>query len=168
MRKEETDAINRIITEEWKRQQTVDLLRALTVLCGSGMLFRPQQEEAIRAIMDGKSPVATVMVTRVSKSLLFMLPAAYSPVALIVVVIPLILLQGDLQQRCCRLSIKYAEWNAERRRQPDDVLVVLVIPELALTDEFSTFLNRMRASHRLEHIVFNKYYLILDGGRQSF
>jgi superfamily II DNA helicase RecQ len=164
-REEEAAEANDAVTAEWKRRRTVDLGRALATLCGPGAAFRPQQEEAIRAIVDGESPVVAVMATGAGKSLLFMLPAACSPAALTVVVVPLVSLRRDLKGRCSRLGIECAEWDVERGRQPDDASVVLATPESALTGEFATFLNRMRASRRLERIVFDECHLMLDGFR---
>lgn len=44
-----------------------------------------------------------------------------------VVVVPVITLRGDLQQRCAKLGISCVEW--ESRRPPDEASIVLVTPE---------------------------------------
>jgi superfamily II DNA helicase RecQ len=56
-----------------------------------------------------------------------------------VVVVPLIALRGDMMRRCRKLGISCAEWDS--RRPPDAAAVVLVTPELAVREEFATFLN---------------------------
>jgi superfamily II DNA helicase RecQ len=66
--------------------------------------FRGVQAPAIQAIQHGISPVVAVMPTGGGKSILFMLPA-YIGGGLTVVVVPLIALRGDLQQRCTQAGI---------------------------------------------------------------
>ncbi|OJJ78410.1 uncharacterized protein ASPGLDRAFT_97152, partial [Aspergillus glaucus CBS 516.65] len=70
------------------------------------------------------------MPTGGGKSMLFMLPAWVAPRGTTVVVVPLIALRGDLQQRCAKLGIPCVEW--ESRRPPDEASIVLVTPESAI------------------------------------
>jgi superfamily II DNA helicase RecQ len=67
------------------------------------------QKEAIDAIVAGKSLVVVVILTRVGKSLLFILPAWAEQGSITVVVVPLIALQGDIMQRCIKLGISCAK-----------------------------------------------------------
>jgi superfamily II DNA helicase RecQ len=80
------------------------------------------------------------MLTRGGKSLLFILPAWISPCGVMVVVVLLIVLWGDIVYRYRQLGISYVEW--ESRRPADQVSIVLVTPELAIIEDFITFLNR--------------------------
>jgi superfamily II DNA helicase RecQ len=75
---------------------------------------------------------------------------------------PLIALRGDIKRRCNKFGIAYAEW--EGIRQPDDIVIVLVTPELAVRKEFGTFLNQMRTIRRLDRIVIDKCHIILNDG----
>jgi superfamily II DNA helicase RecQ len=54
----------------------------------------------------------------------------------------------------------YAVW--EERRLPDVAVVVLVTPELAVGEEFATFLNRLRATRQLDWIVIDECYIVLN------
>ena len=56
--------------------------------------------------MRQKSPVVVVMGTGVEKSILFILPALYST-GVTVVVIPLILLRGDIKRQYKKAGIEY-------------------------------------------------------------
>jgi len=162
-REEEEEAADQGL-EQWKRRRTVDLSLALVRMYGRGAVFRPMQEEALRAIMAGESLVVAVMATGSGKSLLFMLPAACSPGGLTVVVVPLVSLRQDLGHRCASIGLVCAEWQPGGQRPPDAASVVLVTPESAVSGEFSLFLNRVRATRRLERVVVDESHLMLDDG----
>jgi superfamily II DNA helicase RecQ len=81
------------------------------------------QKEAINAIIAGKSLVVAVMLTRVSKSLLFMLLAWAEQGGTTVVVVLLIALRGDIMQQCTKLGISCVKWDS--RRPPDTAAVRL-------------------------------------------
>jgi superfamily II DNA helicase RecQ len=63
---------------------------------------------AIETIIQQKSLVIVVMGTGVGKSILFILLALYF-IGVTVVVIPLILLRGDIKRRYKKAGIKYVE-----------------------------------------------------------
>jgi superfamily II DNA or RNA helicase len=120
--------------------------------------FRGVQGPAMRAIQHGASPVVVVMPTGGGKSILFMLPAWVAG-GLTVVVVPLITLRADLQDRCTTLGIPCVAW--ESRRPPDEASIVLVTPESVLSTEFTTFLNRQRMMQRLDRIVIDECHVLL-------
>jgi superfamily II DNA/RNA helicase len=98
------------------------------------------------------------MATGEGKSVLFMLPAICVPGGLTVVVVPLVALRQDMIQRCRGHGIKCAEWKAGRPM--DDVSMVLVTPESAVSEHFGTFLNRVKI--RLDRIVIDECHVILN------
>jgi hypothetical protein len=61
-----------------------------------------------------------------------------------IVTVPLIALRGDTKQRCIKLGILCVEW--ESCHPPDATAVVLVTPESAVGEAFTTFLNRLQAT----------------------
>ena len=67
------------------------------------------QKEAINAIVASKSHVVAVMLTKVGKSMLFMLLVWAEQGGTIVVVVPLIALRGDIMRRCRKLGISCAK-----------------------------------------------------------
>lgn len=121
--------------------------------------LRGVQGPALHTIQHSKSPIIMVMPTGGGKSMLFMLPAYIKPSRTTVVVIPLIALRQDFQQRCQQLNISYTVW--ERRRPPDEASIVLVTPESAITPEFHSFLNQLRIVRRLDRIVIDECYIML-------
>ena len=144
----------------WKRLRKVNLHGQLQQMMGKDSQFRGIQEPAIRAIVDGKSPVVAVMGTGGGKSLLFMLPAMCEPGGTSIVVVPLIALREDLQTRCAKMGITCAAWNSQK--PPDAASIVLVTPESAVREGFRTFINRLRATQRLDRIVIDECHIILN------
>ncbi|KAK4906400.1 hypothetical protein LTR66_017719, partial [Elasticomyces elasticus] len=138
------------------------LERELKRMMGKEAAFRGVQDEAIKAITAGMSPVVVVMPTGAGKSMLFMLPAWVEQGGTTVVVVPLIALRGDMTRRCKELGIPCAEW--EGRRQPDAAAVVLVTPESAVGEDFMTFLNRLKATEQLDRIVIDECHIVLNRG----
>jgi len=144
----------------WLLQQARMETQLQQLLGSESAQFRGVQAAAIQAIQQGHSPVVAVMPTGSGKSILFMLPAWVAPRGTTVVVVPLIALRGDLQQRCAKLGILCVEW--ESRKPPDEASIVLVTPESAISEDFMTFLNRQRLQHRLDRIVVDECHLILN------
>jgi superfamily II DNA helicase RecQ len=112
------------------------------------------------AIVTRRSWILAVMATGVGKSLLFMLPAMLSPQGMTVVVVPLLSLGDDLQDRCTKLGIRCEKWNADK--QPDGAQIVLVTPEGTASDAFHTFMNRQRMMGVLDRIVFDECHVVKD------
>ena len=71
-----------------------------------------------------------------------------------------IVLYQDLRRRYKEIGIDCREWN--RRRPPDNARIVLVTPEGARSKEFIRFINRIRGQERLDRIVINECYIILN------
>ena len=64
---------------------------------------------AVQAILQGKSLVVVIMPTGGGKTVIFTLPAWIKQGGTTVVVIPLVALRADIQQRCKALGVPYAE-----------------------------------------------------------
>ncbi|KAF9882584.1 hypothetical protein FE257_006232, partial [Aspergillus nanangensis] len=123
--------------------------------------LRGVQGPVLQAIQQGESPVVAIMPTGSGKSMLFMLPAWIEPGGTTVVVVPLIALRQDMQQRCQQLGISCTVW--ESRRPPDAASIILVTPESAITPDFHSFLNRLQMTQRLDRIVIDECHVILQG-----
>ena len=86
--------------DRWQRLRKMDSGKQLKRMMGSEAEFRGVQRQAINAIIAGESPVVAVMPTGGGKSLLFMLPAFAEQGSTTVIVVLLIVLQGDMKRRC--------------------------------------------------------------------
>ena len=147
----------------WKRLRLMDPMEELKGMAGESAVFRGVQEPAIRAIMEGKSPVVAVMATGEGKSMLFMLPALCGPSGMTIVVVPLIALRQDMMRRCVELGIVCKEWT--QGQHPDGANIVLVTPESAVSEAFWTFVVRSRRSQRLDRIVIDECHVVLNRSR---
>jgi superfamily II DNA helicase RecQ len=114
----------------------------------------------MQAVQRGESPIVAVMPTGAGKSMLFMLPAWVEPGGVTIVVVPLKALRKDMVYRCEKLGIRCAVWTG--RIQPDSASIVLVTPEKAASEEFGTFMSRIRQTRRLDRIVIDECHVILN------
>jgi hypothetical protein len=65
-----------------------------------------------------------------------------------------------MMRRCQEAGISCVEW--ESRRPPDKANIVLVTPESALGDDFRQILNRQMMFQRLDRIMINECYVVLN------
>jgi superfamily II DNA helicase RecQ len=146
--------------DRWQRLRKIDSSKQLKRMMGNEAEFRGMQREAINAITAGESPVVAVMPTGGGKSLLFMLPAFAEQGGTTIIVVPLIALRGDMKQRCQKLGISCVAW--ESRHPPDAAAIVLVTPESAVGEAFTTFLNRLQATQQLDRIIIDECHIVLN------
>ncbi|KAL2043679.1 hypothetical protein ABVK25_012540, partial [Lepraria finkii] len=138
----------------------MDIRAELRRILGPQAEFRGIQYEAIQQIIQGESPVVIVMGTGGGKSLGFMLPAWCSRGGSSIVVVPLIALRQDMMARCRRLGIACSEWD--RGHPPDGARIIFVTPESAVSEDFQTFINRLRATQQLDRIIIDKCHVVLN------
>jgi superfamily II DNA helicase RecQ len=123
-------------------------------LLGPDSKFCGMQEPAIKAIMQGYSLVTVVMGTGGGKSLIFMLPASCVSGRTTIVIIPLVALQGDLQERCEKAQISSVVWSSQKPYE--SASIVFMTPELAMSKTFAGFVNRLQEIHQLDRIVIDE------------
>lgn len=142
------------------RLRRMDATAELRRMMRKEVSFRSVQGEAMEAIQRGDSPIVAVMPTGSGKSVLFMLPAWVEPGGVTIVVVPLKALKKDMIHRCEQIGIRCAVWDG--KGQPDGASIVLVTPEKATSEEFGTFINRMRQTRRLDRIVIDEGHVVLN------
>jgi superfamily II DNA helicase RecQ len=143
-----------------KQLQQANVQARLEMMLGKDARFRGLQRPAIEAIIQGHSPVVVIMGTGGGKSMLFMLPASCTSGGSTVVIVPLVALQGDLQERCSKARISSVVWNSQRPY--DTASIILVTPESAMSKTFSGFINRLQEMHQLDRIVIDEWHTMLD------
>jgi superfamily II DNA helicase RecQ len=92
--------------------------------------------------MINKSPIVIVIGTRGRKSLSFILPAVSCPGGVTVVVVLLVLLQGDLIERCRKIKILCTEWRSNQ--SPGPVSLIFITPESVITKRFYDYVEGLR------------------------
>ncbi|CAG8320632.1 unnamed protein product [Penicillium salamii] len=127
----------------------------------SEVVLRGIQSPVLQAIKHGTSPIIAVMPTGDGKSVLFILPAWVSGRAgLTIVVVPLVSLREDIQERCRRLEILCTIWDPQH--PPDGASIILVTPESIDSDAFADFVTRQRILQRLDRIVIDECHMVLS------
>jgi superfamily II DNA helicase RecQ len=149
--------------QRWKRLRSMDAVQEFKKMVKKDVGFRGNQEQAMEAIKAGVSPIVCVMPTGAGKSVLFMLPAWAEPGGTTIVVVPLIALRKDMMRRCEELGISCASW--ESRKPPDGESIVMVTPESAVSADFKTFINRLKATRQLDRVVIDECHVILNEQR---
>jgi superfamily II DNA helicase RecQ len=148
--------------QRFARMSQVNIQQKLQVMMGEEAQFRGNQDAAIRAIMDGESPIVQITGCGGGKSLSFMLPAYCVPGGVTIVIAPLVSLKDDLQRRCEEFKIDSTIWSS--RRPNRTASVILVTPESAVSKGFGTFVNRLQGTCKLDRVVVDEAHYILDCG----
>ena len=128
-------------------------------LDNSAVQFKKKQFEILQTIQYRFSSIVTVISTGGKKSFLFQFSVQIFK-DLTVIVVSLIVLYKKLQKQYTNLGISCTE--QKNHYPPDEVSIVLVTPESALTGIFCIFLNRQIILYRLDRIVIDKYYTVLN------
>jgi superfamily II DNA helicase RecQ len=132
-------------------------------MMGPEARFRGRQEEVMRAVIRGESPVVQVAGTGEGKSMSFMLPAFCSPDGVTLVVVPLVALRDDLYGRCQRMGIDAHVWQGKGANRA--AAIVFVTPESAVTEGFRSFVNRLQARGQLDRVFVDECHTVLDSDR---
>jgi superfamily II DNA helicase RecQ len=78
-----------------------------------------------------------------------------------VAVLPLVSLQGDLQERCRKARISSLVWSSARPH--DTASIVFVTLASAVTKAFAELMNRLQEMNQLDRIVVDECHTVLDG-----
>ncbi|KZZ99751.1 tlh3 [Beauveria brongniartii RCEF 3172] len=143
-----------------KRLRTTTTTAQLEQVLGAGQRPRGKQEQVLDAIKSGHTPVMYIAGTGEGKSLAFMLPAACSPDGVNIVIVPLLLLEKDIERRCDELGINATVWRPGQQNKL--TTVILVTPESAVSPTFNTFVQPMLRRGDVDRVVVDECHVILD------
>jgi superfamily II DNA helicase RecQ len=151
--------------ERWQQMRQVDVEGQLKRMYGAQAQFRGKQREALDAIVSGQPRIVVVMRTGGGKSLLFMLPAAASRDGVTIVVMPKIMLQEDMADRCRKDGIRCAIWS-DGRAPPYDAQIVFVIAESAVSQSFADYINAKMLNQQLERVIIDECHSVLQSTKK--
>jgi superfamily II DNA helicase RecQ len=151
--------------ERWQQMRQIDVGGQLKKMYGAQAQFRGKQREALDAIVSGQPRIVVVMRTGGGKSLLFMLPAAASRDGVTIVVMPKIMLQEDMADRCRKDGIRCAIWS-DGRAPPYDAQIVFVIAESAVSQSFADFVNAKMLNQQLERVIIDECHSVLQSTKK--
>ncbi|XP_022163480.1 uncharacterized protein LOC111028984 [Myzus persicae] len=151
--------------ERWQQMRQIDVEAQLKKMYGARAQFRGKQREALDAIVSGQPRIVVVMRTGGGKSLLFMLPAAASRDGVTIVVMPKIMLQEDMADRCRKDGIRCAIWS-DSRAPPYDAQIVFVIAESAVSQSFADYINAKMLNQQLERVIIDECHSVLQSTKK--
>ncbi|KAI5234953.1 hypothetical protein E4T42_09782, partial [Aureobasidium subglaciale] len=148
------------VARRWALLRRSSPLVRLRELVSPRAEFRSKQEEVLRAVSDGDSPILAIMPTGSGKSLSFILPASYEFSGTTIVVVPLLALRQDMLRRTTALSIPTRVWA--QGSDDVDAKLVFVTPESATTAAFLTYFHRLRTTGQIDRVVFDECHIFSD------
>uniref|UniRef100_L7IS48 DNA 3'-5' helicase n=1 Tax=Pyricularia oryzae (strain P131) TaxID=1143193 RepID=L7IS48_PYRO1 len=160
-----SDSAEEARARRFKRMRVVDIHGALQRMMGEGAEFRGCQEQVVRSIFKGLTPIVQITGTGGGKSLSFMLPAFCTGITgTTIVVVPLVALREDLWRRCRESGIEAHVWTSRGANRA--AAIVFVTPESASTKMFRDFVNRLRVRQQLDRVVVDECHMVLDAGSE--
>jgi DEAD/DEAH box helicase len=109
----ERDEEDAVVEEEIKTLTNDEKIKKATrKMYGASFKWRSaKQEEAVKAVVEGVSPLIVVLPTSAGKSLTFMLPATFDDAGTTVVICPTRALADNLLKRCGDAGIDAITWS---------------------------------------------------------
>lgn len=127
-------------------------------LCCSEISFKSaEQEQAMRAVIRGQTPLVVVLPTGGGKSLLFTVPACLQDAGVTIVVVPYRALIEDLVMRITRSGIDCIEW---KHGQVNPAAVVVVSGDVAGDSGFLNYAGMLSDKGLLRRVVVDECHLI--------
>jgi superfamily II DNA helicase RecQ len=124
-----------------------------------------EQAIALKKVVANKTDLLVVLGTGGGKSMLFMLPAFMWPELTTVVIVPLVALARDLEDRCAKKGIDVVIWDGDHDKiqglldAPRSIMIVGV--EHAVSGEFRGYLKQLDAVGRLGRIVVDECHVVI-------
>ena len=129
------------------------------VLGRTDVSFRSaEQEQALRDVLDGRTPLVVVLPTGGGKSLLFMVPACMADAGVSVVVVPFRALVNDMLQRLKAAQIDHLEW---RPGETNPAAVVVVSADMVSGTGFLAYASALAERGHLRRVVVDECHLTL-------
>ncbi|KAL5344454.1 hypothetical protein ACLOAV_010434, partial [Pseudogymnoascus australis] len=123
-------------------------------------LRMPGQRDGLLAMM-GPNPaeqVVLVMGTGSGKTLVFMVGASVADARTTILVLPMVVLRGELLQQCNRVGIRPLIWSVGCREWAS---LVVVLAEAVCTESFLQYAHRLVDRQQLDRIVIDECHLTI-------
>jgi hypothetical protein len=169
-RRSDADPIQRADDAQTLRLEAlkeVDPVALFRKLHGQQARFRGKQEEAVRKILAGHSPLVVVMGTGAGKTECMTVPAASGHGGTGLCITPYKRLNEDLLLRCRRLNIACAIWRQDEPA-PHDVSLVFATPESFDNAFFRSFVEQCVRRRTLDRIYIDECHELLNSFRVGF
>jgi len=124
----------------------------------TGTFRNPQQEEGVRRVVDGESPLFVILPTGVGKSAMFLIPAMLKDAKTTVVITPLVALAEDMLRHCKDANIDCIIYG---HVQPRMARIIIVVTESAVNSNFVQYILDIHLKGRLDRIVFDEIHKLV-------
>ena len=121
------------------------------------------QRNELILIAHSPPKLIVVMPTDSDKSLFFIVSSQLPKAQISIVIVPLIALKHDLQQRCRELNVPCAVYDPVFSPHQLHALPTLLLVDigLAVEDSFVSFVAKLHASGRLDRLFLDEAHLLL-------
>ncbi|KAK0927448.1 hypothetical protein LTR29_017636 [Friedmanniomyces endolithicus] len=117
-----------------------------------------EQEQALVTMMMWQEQITAILRTGGGKTVPFMLSCTLSEAGVTSLVVPLVVLRGDLFRRVRELRISHLEWTPEEWR---DASLVFVSVEAASEPRVQEYARRLVDDQRLDRVVVDECHLTI-------
>ena len=138
--------------------------RAMEQLLGSHAEPRSRhQRNGLILVARSRPELIVVMPTDSGKSLFVIVPSQLSGAQSSIVIVPLVALKRDLQQRCKELKVSCAVYDPVFSPHQLHALPTLLLVDIgfAVDESFVFFVTRLHALGRLNRLFFDEAHLLL-------
>ena len=122
-----------------------------------------KQINVMQMVLNGVRQVVVILGTGEGKSLLYMLLSRLISAGTMVVILLLISLKQNMIHHCKKMCLDYKVWEATEEGEGEMVSCALmfVLVKQTVSSTFHKYLNHLKVSNALNHVMFNESHLIL-------
>jgi len=132
--------------------------KAMRHLYGASWNWRSKkQEEGLRAVIEGNTPLFIILPTGAGKTVMFEVPALFDNAKSTIVILPLVALSENLMKRC---KDDRQDVIIFGQGKPRYAKIIIVIMETATSPECREFIKNCYLDGELERIVFDECHMI--------
>jgi len=123
-----------------------------------------KQEETIQAVVQGLSPIISILGTGEGKSLAYMLQQRLLGAGTTIVIVPELALKKDTIRKCQDFGIECRVWNEEPAYGIGNALILVSLDQ-AVRITFRSFLRRLHSEGQLGCIVLDECHLVVTASK---
>lgn len=116
-------------------------------------------------VLKANQTAISILPTRGSKSILFILPAIIENTGISIIVIPFITLIDNLVTRAIDIGVDYIQYRLSISSGQEGILraaqLIVISANIILSAKFYRYINRLLYTGLLQQIFIDKYYTVI-------
>jgi hypothetical protein len=123
-------------------------------------LYIPGQQDGLLAVIEPHPAEQVVLVigTGSGKSLIFIIGASVADARTTILVLPIVILRGNILKHCYLISIRPLIWLVDIKQSAS---LVIILAEAVYTETFLDYARGLVSWQKLDRIVIDKGHLII-------